>query len=46
MKITKNEFLDILEEKEACSEAIKWVKENKAETFIELWIGCCGFWLE
>jgi hypothetical protein len=40
MKITKKEFLDILEEKEACSEAIKWVKENKAETFIELWNTC------
>jgi hypothetical protein len=40
MKITKNEFLSILKNKRACPEAIKWVKESKTETFIELWNEC------
>jgi hypothetical protein len=40
MKLSKKEFLDILEEKEACLEAVEWVKEDKAETFIELWNTC------
>jgi hypothetical protein len=40
MKLSKKEFLDILKEKNACSEAVEWVKENKAETFIELWNTC------
>jgi hypothetical protein len=40
MKITKKEFLDILEEKKACPNAVKWVKESKTETFEELWNEC------
>jgi hypothetical protein len=40
MKLSKKEFLDILRNKEACTEAVKWVKESKAETFIDLWNEC------
>jgi hypothetical protein len=40
MKITKKEFLDILKDKNAWPEVVKWVKENKAETFIEIWNSC------
>jgi hypothetical protein len=40
MELSKKEFLDILEEKKACSNAVKWVKESKAETFIDLWNEC------
>jgi hypothetical protein len=37
---TKKEFLDILKDKNAWPEVVKWVKENKAETFIEIWNSC------
>jgi hypothetical protein len=40
MKLSKKEFLDILKNKEACTEAVKWVNEHQAETFIELWNTC------
>jgi hypothetical protein len=29
MKLSKKEFLAILKEKRACTEAVKWVKESK-----------------
>jgi hypothetical protein len=40
MKLSKKEFLAILKEKGACTEAVDWVKESKTETFIELWNSC------
>jgi hypothetical protein len=40
MKLSKKEFLAILKEKNACSEAVEWVKESKTETFVELWNEC------
>jgi hypothetical protein len=40
MKITKKEFLAILKDKRACTDAVDWVKESKTETFIDLWNEC------
>jgi hypothetical protein len=40
MNLFKKGFLDILKNKKSCFEAVKWVKESKAETFAELWNEC------
>jgi hypothetical protein len=40
MKLSKKEFLDILKDKRACPDAVEWVKESKAETFMKLWNEC------
>jgi hypothetical protein len=40
MKLSKKDFLTIIEGNKACAQAIKWVRESKTGTFTELWNEC------